>query len=136
MGKGPRALGSLGQLMTELNSIEEEYQSDPYDEPSRKLNNVAAAIIADVVRRLVRSQDGEEYDRAMDILDKVNLSEAAKKVAEEEAAVVAALYACKYDQQGRLRVDDQGRPLTRTFIQSKVLNLKANPYRSDTAMLL
>jgi hypothetical protein len=95
----------------------------------------ATVIIADVVRRLLRYQI-HDYSRAKSILDVSSLSEMAQKIVEEEPGVVTALYACVYDRNGELRRDDQGLPLSRDFIESKVLNLKANPYRESTALLL
>jgi hypothetical protein len=41
-----------------------------------------------------------------------------------------------YDRNGQLRRDDQGLPLGRDYIESKILNLKAHPYRESKAMLL
>jgi hypothetical protein len=96
---------------------------------------MSQVIIADVVRRLLRYQI-HDYSRAKSILDATSLSEMAQRIVEEEPGVVAALYACVYDRNGELRRDEQGIPLDRDFIGSRVLNLKANPYREPTALLL
>ncbi len=107
------------------------------DTPENKIeNNTSSAIIANVVRRLLRNQI-EEYRRARVILDaSERRSETADKIIDEEPGVVAALYACVYEQNGQLRVDDDGQPLIKNFIESKVLNLKSNPYKNETALLL
>jgi hypothetical protein len=104
-------------------------------DPTVARNESASAIIANVVRRLIRNQGGE-YERARAILDGIELSGEARRVVEEERAVVSALHATIYDQNGNLRVDEEGISLDRKFIESKVLNLKANPYRSEIALLL
>jgi hypothetical protein len=101
----------------------------------RELNTPATAIIANVVRRLIHHQ-AEEYARARSILDAVPLSEKAQEIVREEPAVVVALYAVVYDQNGQLRCDNQGQPLGKEYIESKVLNLKAKPHREPTALLL
>jgi hypothetical protein len=95
------------------------------------------SIILDILHRVLWSQDGKEYCRAKAILNTgFPLSETAQRVVKEHPAMVAALHASLYDQRGRLRVDGEGKPLDRSFIQSKILNLKANPYRGPDALLL
>jgi len=109
---------------------------DTQEQPEKKIqNNTAAAIIVSVLRRLLRDQI-VEYDRALDILDAADLSEPAAKIVNEEPGIVAALYAIIYDQNGQLRVDDHGQPLGLKFIEGKILNMKANPYKGEEAMLL
>jgi hypothetical protein len=105
------------------------------EEKQQNERNAANAIVANVLRRMLRNQN-EEYSKARAILDICELSEQARTVVQEEPGIIAALYAITYDQTGQLRKDDQGLPLGRAFIDSKVLNLKANPYREPTAMLL
>jgi hypothetical protein len=98
-------------------------------------NEAAKVIFANVVRRMMRNQI-DEYQRARSILDAGELSEAAQQIVREEPAVVVALYAVIYDAAGNLRRDEQGQPLARNFIESKILNLKANPHKEQTALLL
>jgi hypothetical protein len=92
-------------------------------------------LVANVLRRLICSQ-AEDYQRARAILDAADLPEEARKIVEEEPPIVAALYACVYDQGGRLRRDDRGQPLQKNFVESKILNLKENPYRGQETMVL
>jgi hypothetical protein len=84
---------------------------------------------------LICSQ-AEDYQQARAILDTAELSEEARKIVEEEPHIVAALYACVYDKHGELRRDDRGKPLQKSFVESKILNLKENPYKGEGAMLL
>jgi hypothetical protein len=74
---------------------------------SHDVNCAARMIVANVLRRLICSQ-AEDYQRARAILDTAELSEEARKIAEEEQPIVAALYACVYHQHGELRRDDRG----------------------------
>jgi hypothetical protein len=97
-------------------------------------NNAAKAIVANVVRRLIRYQ-ADEYEAAREILDICSLSEQARKIVREEPVVVAALYAIAYNQNDKPR-DHHGRPIGVKFVFNKVLQMKPNPYREQTAMLL
>jgi hypothetical protein len=97
-------------------------------------NEAARAIIANVVRRLLRFQH-EEYEAAIDILNKSALSEQAKQIV-EAPAVIAALYCGAYDQNDQLRLNRNGRPIGKNFVCNKILQMKPNPYREQTAMLL
>jgi len=109
----------------------------PVNEPGRDTHktNIQMAIIADTIQRLIHHQP-DEYARARTILDACQLSEQAAVIVREEQAVVVALYAIMYDRNGQLRRDDQGLPLGRNYIESKILNLKAHPYRESKTMLL
>jgi hypothetical protein len=99
------------------------------------VNAAARMLVANVLRRLICSQ-AEDYQRARAILDAAELPEEARKIVEEEPAIVATLYACVYDQHGQLRRDDRGTPLSKNFVESKILNMKENPYKGEGAMLL
>jgi len=92
-------------------------------------------IVANVLRRLIRSQ-AEDYQQASAILDAAELPEETRKIVEEEPHIVAALYACAFHQHGELRRDDRGKPLSKNFVESKILNLKENPYKSQETMVL
>jgi hypothetical protein len=98
-------------------------------------NAAAQLIIENVVTRLIRCQ-GSDYKAARAILDATELPEEDRKIVEEEVPIVAALYACLYEGNGRLRLDDRGKPISKEFIESKVLNMKAQPYRAPLALLL
>src|SRR2546428_2245779 len=99
------------------------------------VNGAARMIVANVLRRLICSQ-AEDYQKARAILDTADLPEEARKIVEEEPPIVAALYACIYDQHGRLRRDDRDKPLHPRFIEGKILNLRGNPYRGQETMVL
>jgi hypothetical protein len=77
----------------------------------------------------------EEYEAAIDILNKSALSEQAKQIV-EAPAVIAALYCGAYDQNDQLRLNRNGRPIGKNFVCNKILQMKPNPYREQTAMLL
>jgi hypothetical protein len=99
------------------------------------VNAAARMLVANVLRRLICSQ-AEDYQQARAILDTADLPEEARKIIEEEPHIVAALYACIYDQHGQLRRDDRGEPLGQNFVEGKLLNLKENPYRGVQEMVL
>jgi hypothetical protein len=110
--------------------------------PERKRENIfddvnaaTRLLVANVLRRLICSQ-AEDYERARAILDKAELCEEIRTVIEEEPTIIAALYACVYDQGGRVRRDDRGNPLHTRFIESKILNMKENPYRGVQELVL
>jgi len=98
-------------------------------------NCAARMIVANVLHRLICSQV-EDYQQARAILDTAELPEETRKIVEEEPPIVAALYACVYHQHGQLRRDDRRKPLHRNFVESKILNLKENPYRGQETMVL
>jgi hypothetical protein len=99
------------------------------------MDTTAAVITANVVRRLIHNQP-DEYAKARTILDACQLSEQAAVIVRDELAIVVALHAVVYDQNGQLRRDDQGLPLERNYVESRILNLKANPHREPPALLL
>jgi hypothetical protein len=98
-------------------------------------NGAARMITANVLRRLICFQ-AEDYQKARAILDKAELSEEARKIVEEDPHIVTALYACAFCHHGELRRDDRGKPLSQAFVESKILNLKVNPYKSQETMAL
>jgi hypothetical protein len=121
----------MSNLDTEVIAILEKPE-----EPNKRWDNIfddrnaaARMIVANVLRRLICFQT-EDYQRARAILDTAEFKyEKIRTIVEEEPTIIAALFACVYDQGGRLRQDDRGFPIHPRFIESKILNLKENPYR-------
>src|SRR5438128_2636656 len=99
------------------------------------INQVATVIIANVIRRLMRNVD-EEYRRGETILSGASLSQETRRIIEEERPVIAALYAIAYDGTAALRLNNGGKPFSFSFVQNKVVQMKPNPYREQTTMLL
>jgi len=58
------------------------------------------------------------------------------QIVEEEPHIVAALYACAFSCHRELRGDDRGKPLSRSFVEGKIMNLKENPYKSHETNVL
>jgi hypothetical protein len=127
----------MSELDTEIIAIPETPETprkrwdNVFDDP----NAAARMLVANVLRRLICLQT-EDYRRARAILDIAELCEEIRTIIEEEQPIVAALYACVYDQSGRLRRDDRGNTLHPRFIESKLLNMKENPYRGVQELAL
>jgi hypothetical protein len=122
------------EIIAVLETLEEPHQRR--DNIFDDVNAAARMLVANVLRRLICSQ-AEDYQRARAILDTAEFKyEEARKIVEEEPIIIAALYACVYDQGGRLRQDDRGNLLHRRFIEGKLLNLKENPYRGVNELVL
>ena len=125
----------MSDLDTEIMSALETPRVKKRDNIFDDVQAAARMIVANVLRRLIRSQ-AEDYQRASAILDAAELPEETRKIVEEQPHIVAALYACAFHQHGELRRDDRGKPLSKNFVESKILNLKENPYKGQETMVL